>query len=111
MSCVARVRGDEADGAVQMLAVVPFCEGFYPSLRISLCGKPLGRPVRAVFAGSEQSFRDGLPLLTRGRLQEAVMPSCSIVVFIVTPFIGLPSIGPGIRVMSQIQTSHGVLAL
>jgi len=31
---VACARGDEADGAVQMLAVIPIGEGFYPSLSI-----------------------------------------------------------------------------
>jgi hypothetical protein len=60
MVSVACARGDEANGAVQMLAVIPTGEGFHPSLSICFCGKALARPVRAVFAGSEQSLREGI---------------------------------------------------
>jgi len=60
MASVACARGDEADSAVQMLAVIPIGEGFHPSLSLCFCGKALGRPVRAVFAGSEQSLREGI---------------------------------------------------
>jgi hypothetical protein len=56
MATVACVRRDEADGAVQVLAVIPAGEGFYPDLRIGPRGKPLGRPVWSVFAGAEQRF-------------------------------------------------------
>lgn len=51
---VARIWCDEADGAVQVLAVIPVGEGFHPGLGIGPRGKPLGRPVRAVFAGAEK---------------------------------------------------------
>ena len=54
MACVARIRRDEADSTVQVFAVVPTSEGFDPGLSIRLSGKALGRPFRAVFAGSEQ---------------------------------------------------------
>lgn len=54
MTCVARIRRDEADGAVQVFTIVPTSEGLDPGLSIRLGGKALGRPVRAVFAGSEQ---------------------------------------------------------
>lgn len=60
VSCVALVWGDEADGAVEMLAVVPACEGMHPGLRISLGGKALGLPVGAVFAGPEQCLEKGI---------------------------------------------------
>ncbi len=55
---MARIWRDEADDAVLVLAVIPTGEGFHPSLRIGLCGKPLRRPIRAVFAGSKQRFRE-----------------------------------------------------
>ena len=71
MTSVARIRGDEADSAVQMLAVIPIGEEFHPGLSICFCRKPLGRPVRSVFAGSEQSLREGIiiadPRSTVGR--------------------------------------------
>ena len=54
MASVARIWRDEADGAVQVRAVIPIGKGFHPGLRIGLGGKPLGWPVRAIFAGSEQ---------------------------------------------------------
>ena len=54
MASVARTRSNEADGAVQVLAVIPAGEGFHPGLSVCLCGKALGRPVRAIFAGSEE---------------------------------------------------------
>lgn len=60
MAIVARVRRDEADGAVEVVFVVPACEGFDPCLSISFCGKTLGRPIRAVFAGSEQRLGKGV---------------------------------------------------
>ena len=60
MPGVARVWRDEADPAVQVLAVIPVGEGFHPSLCICFCGKPFGRPVRAVFAGAEQRLREGI---------------------------------------------------
>lgn len=50
MARVAPIRRDEADGAVQVLAVMPAGEGFHPGLGVCLCGKALGRPVRAIFA-------------------------------------------------------------
>jgi len=37
-----------------------------------------------------RASENGLSLLPRGRLQDAVMPSFSIVACIVAPFIGLP---------------------
>ena len=58
MASVACARGDEANGAVQVRVVIPIFEGFHPSLGISLGGKTLARPVWAVFAGSEQGFRE-----------------------------------------------------
>ena len=54
MASVARARRDEADGAVQMRVVIPFREGFHPSLGISLGCKALARPVRAILASAEQ---------------------------------------------------------
>lgn len=54
MTCVARIWRDEADGAVQVLAVIPNSEGFHPGLCIGPCGKALGRPFRTVFACSEK---------------------------------------------------------
>ncbi len=48
-------------------------------------GQP-GRHLQVRNSASEKA----LSLLTRGRLKEAVMPSRSIVTFIVAPFIGLP---------------------
>lgn len=54
--------------AVQVRIVIPICEGFHPSLGICFRGKPLGRPVRSVFAVSEWVLRERLSLLTRGRL-------------------------------------------
>jgi hypothetical protein len=56
ISSVARTWRDEADGAVQVLCVIPTGEGFHPSLCIGPRGKSLSRPVRAIFAGSEQSL-------------------------------------------------------
>ena len=90
MASVARIRRDEADGAVQGLAVIPSGEGFHPGLRICFGGKSLARPVWAILAGAEQGFGERVSLLTRGRLQEAMMPSFFSVTFIVAPFIGLP---------------------
>ena len=58
MASVARTWCDEADGAVQVLAIIPTGEGFHPSLGICFCGKALCRPVRSIFAGSEQSLRE-----------------------------------------------------
>ena len=57
MTSVPRIRRDEADGAVQVFAVVPMCEGFHPRLSIGLFRKTLGRPFWPVFAGPEQRFR------------------------------------------------------
>ena len=54
VACVARIRRDEADGAVQVFAVVPTSEALDSGLSICLGGEALGRPFRAVFAGSEQ---------------------------------------------------------
>lgn len=56
MASVARVRCDEADRAMQVVAVIPAGEGFHPRLSIGLGGKTLARPIRAVFAGAEQGF-------------------------------------------------------
>ena len=56
MPSMARIWRDEADGAVQMLTIIPAGEGFHPSLSVRRCGEPLARPVRSVFAGAEQSF-------------------------------------------------------
>ena len=57
---MARIWRDEADGAVHVLAVIPFCEGFHPSFRIGLGGKTLGWPVRAILAGSQQRLGEGI---------------------------------------------------
>ena len=54
MPGVARVGGDEADRAVEVVAVIPVGEGFHPYLRIGFGGKTLVRPVGAIFAGAEQ---------------------------------------------------------
>jgi hypothetical protein len=54
MTCVARIRRDEADGAVQVFTIVPTSEGLDPGLSIRLGGKALGRLFRTVFACSEQ---------------------------------------------------------
>ena len=51
---MARTRSNEADGAVQVLAVIPAGEEFHPGLGVCLCGKALSWPVRAIFAGSEE---------------------------------------------------------
>lgn len=69
------VRPDEANGAVQMLAVIPTDEGFHPSLCLCFCGKPIGWPVRTVFAGPQPSFgeritvADAWPAVGRGDAQ------------------------------------------
>ena len=56
MACVARIRRNEADGAVLVFTVVPTREALDPSLSISLGSEALGRPIWAVFTGSEQGF-------------------------------------------------------
>jgi len=53
MARVARIQRDEADGAVEVLAVVPTDEGLHPRLSTGLGGKALGWPFRAILAGSE----------------------------------------------------------
>ena len=73
MASVARVRRDKADGAVQVLAVIPVGEGFHPSLGICFRGKAFGRPVLLGQSGRYLQVRNsasenGLSLLTRGRL-------------------------------------------
>ena len=55
---MARIWCDKADRAVQVLGIVPVGERFHPCLSVCLCGKALGRPVRAIFAGSEQGLRE-----------------------------------------------------
>jgi len=79
MASVARVGSDEADGAVQMLAVKPTGEGFHPSLRTGLSGKPLRRPIRAVFSGSKQRFREWIVVADPGQ-GNRVWPKCLLTV-------------------------------
>jgi len=50
MASVARTWRDEADGAVQVLAVIPTGEGFHPSLGICFCGKTLSYAQKLVTA-------------------------------------------------------------
>ena len=52
---MARVWGDEADAAVQVLAVIPTGEGFHPRLCIALVARPLVGH-ESEFAGSEERF-------------------------------------------------------
>lgn len=53
MACVARLWRDRANGAVQVRVVIPSGEGYHSGLGVRLCGKVLGRPVRAIFADAE----------------------------------------------------------
>ena len=55
---MARSWCDEANGAVQVLAVIPRGKGFHPSLGVLFGCKPFVRPVRAIFAGAEQRLRE-----------------------------------------------------
>ena len=66
MPGVALIWRDEADGAVQVLVIVPTGEGFYPCLGVGLRGKALGRPIWAVFAGSEQRLGKGIVVADAG---------------------------------------------
>ena len=47
MASVARLWRDKANGAVQVLAVIPRGKGFHPRLGVIFGGKPFVRPVRA----------------------------------------------------------------
>jgi len=66
MTCVARIRRDDADGAMQVFAVVPTSEGLDPGLSIRLGGKALVRPFWAVFEGPEQGFREWVVIVDLG---------------------------------------------
>jgi len=67
-----------------------FAKDFTQAFASALVAKPLvgqsGRYLQVRNSASEK----GLSLLTRGRLQDAMMPSFSIVVFIVAHFIHCP---------------------
>jgi len=70
MASVARTRSNEADGAVQVLAVIPAGERFHPGLGVCLCGKALGRPVRAIFAGSKERLMNNPVKFTGKEINE-----------------------------------------
>ena len=82
MASVARTRSNEADGAVQVLAVIPAGEGFHPGLGVCLCGKALSRPVRAIFAGSEERLGERIVIAdARAAVGPLCQGSCPLLYF------------------------------
>ena len=71
-SSMVRIWSDEADCAVQVLAVIPIGEGFDPNLRIGPRRKTLAWPVRPILAGPEQRFREWVVVADT---RAAVIPS------------------------------------
>ena len=60
---MAHVGGDEADGAVKVLAVILAGKGFHPSLRLGFCDKALAWPVRTILIPTALAWDSlGIPL-------------------------------------------------
>ena len=63
---VALMWGDESNGAVSMLKVVPKHELFNPGFGLGDVGKGFDGQVRAIFEGSEQRFDEGVVVAACG---------------------------------------------
>ena len=72
---VLLLRGDEAQGAVAMVVVVPLDELVGPLPGFPHIGEALGRREGWYFPVGKKASAWGLSLLTRGRECVAVMPS------------------------------------